>query len=414
MDNKVRLYSEIGKLNAVLLHRPGIEIERMTPENAHEALYSDILNKKLVDGEYANFEGVLSRWTKTYQVVDLLAYVLKNETVKKNLVETSCRLDDCGFLCDELLSHDEKTLARELVEGFEYRSGVDPQKYEEERYILKPLYNLFFTRDAASSMYNMLLMNTMSFKVRMRENIIYRAIFENYFGCESINAGEWEPTARTEGGDVLIARDDTLFIGNGVRTNKKGIEFLAEYFKTRKPKFNILVQELPETPESFIHLDMVFTFLDKDRCMMFEPIIRKNAKYSHLQTTHIEIDNGKITYHQKPNFLQGARDLGFDLNPVVCGGDDAWTQQREQWHSGANFFALGEGKIIGYERNWKTIEALDKAGFAVLKAADVCRGTVNMHNYEKFVVTFAGSELPRGGGGARCMTMPINREEVKW
>lgn len=414
MDNKVRLYSEIGKLNAVLLHRPGIEIERMTPENAHEALYSDILNKKLVDGEYANFEGVLSRWTKTYQVVDLLAEVLKNETVKKNLVETSCRLDDCGFLCDEFLSHDEKTLARELVEGFEYRRGVDPAKYEDERFILKPLYNLFFTRDAASSMYNMLLMNTMSFKVRMRENIIYRAIFENYFGCESINAGEWDASARTEGGDVLIARDDTLFIGNGIRTNKKGIEFLAEYFKTRKPKFNILVQELPETPESFIHLDMVFTFLDKDRCMMFEPIICKNAKYSHLQTTHIEIDNGKITCHQKPNFLQGARDLGFDLNPVICGGDDAWTQQREQWHSGANFFALGEGKVIGYERNWKTIEALDKAGFAVLKAADVCKGVVDMHNYEKFVVTFAGSELPRGGGGARCMTMPINREEVKW
>lgn len=414
MDNKVRLYSEIGKLNAVLLHRPGIEIERMTPENAHEALYSDILNKRIVDGEYANFEGVLSRWTKTYQVVDLLAEVLKNENVKKNLVETSCRLDDCGFLCDELLSHDEKVLARELVEGFEYRSGVDPKKYGTERYILKPLYNLFFTRDAASSMYDLLLMNTMSFKVRMRENIIYRAIFENYFGCESINAGEWEASARTEGGDVLIARDDTLFIGNGVRTNKKGIEFLAEYFKSRKPKFNILVQELPETPESFIHLDMVFTFLDKDRCMMFEPIIRKNAKYSHLHTTHIEIDNGKITYHQKPNFLQGARDLGFDLNPVVCGGDDTWTQQREQWHSGANFFALGEGKVIGYERNWKTIEALDKAGFSVLKAADVCKGTVDMHDYEKFVVTFAGSELPRGGGGARCMTMPINREEVKW
>ena len=414
MDNKVRLYSEIGKLNAVLLHRPGIEIERMTPENAHEALYSDILNKKLVDGEYANFEGVLSRWTKTYQVVDLLAEVLKNETVKKNLVETSCRLDDCGFLCDELLSHDENTLARELVEGFEYRRGVDPAKYEDERFILKPLYNLFFTRDAASSMYNMLLMNTMSFKVRMRENIIYRAIFENYFGCESINAGEWDASARTEGGDVLIARDDTLFVGNGIRTNKKGIEFLAQYFGSRKPKFNILVQELPETPESFIHLDMVFTFLDKDRCMMFEPLIRKNAKYSHLQTTHIEIDNGKITYHQKPNFLQGARDLGFDLNPVVCGGDDAWVQQREQWHSGANFFALGEGKVIGYERNWKTIEAMDKAGFAVLKAADVCKGTVDIHDYEKFVVTFAGSELPRGGGGARCMTMPINREEVKW
>ena len=414
MDNKIRLYSEIGKLNAVLLHRPGIEIERMTPENAHEALYSDILNKRIVDGEYANFEGVLSKWTKTYQVVDLLAEVLKDKNVKENLVVTSCRMDDCEFLRDELLSHDEKTLARELVEGFEYRRGVDPAKYEEERFILKPLYNLFFTRDAASSVYDLLLMNSMSFKVRQRENIIYRAICENYFGSQSINAAEWESTARTEGGDVLIARDDTLFIGNGIRTNKKGIEFLAQYFGSRKPKFNILVQELPETPESFIHLDMVFTFLDKDRCMMYEPIIRKNAKYSHLQTTHIEIDNGKITYHQKPNFLQGARDLGFDLNPVICGGDDAWTQQREQWHSGANFFALGEGKIIGYERNWKTIEALDKAGFAVLKAADVCKGTVDMHNYEKFVVTFAGSELPRGGGGARCMTMPISREDVKW
>ena len=414
MDNKVRLYSEIGKLNAVLLHRPGIEIERMTPENAHEALYSDILNKRLVDGEYANFEGVLSKWTKTYQVVDLLAEVLKDEAVKMSLVETSCRLDGCEFLRDELLSHDEGMLARELGEGFEYRRGVDPQKYEDERFILKPLYNLFFTRDAASSMYDLLLMNTMSFKVRMRENIIYRAIFENYFGCKSINAGEWDAQARTEGGDVLIARDDTLFIGNGVRTNKKGIEFLVDYFKVRKPKFNILFQELPETPESFIHLDMVFTFLDKDRCMMFEPIISKKVKYSNLQTTHIEIDNGKISYHQKANFLQGTKDLGFDLNPVVCGGDDAWTQQREQWHSGANFFALGEGKVIGYERNWKTIEALDKAGFAVLKAADVCNGIVDMHNYDKFVVTFAGSELPRGGGGARCMTMPINREEVKW
>ena len=357
---------------------------------------------------------MLSKWTKTYQVVDLLAEVLKDKNVKKKLVETSCSMDGCEFLCDELLSHDEKTLARELVEGFEYRRGVDPAKYEDERFILKPLYNLFFTRDAASSVYDLLLMNTMSFKVRQRENIIYRAIFENCFGCQSINAGEWDASARTEGGDVLIARDDTLFVGNGIRTNKKGIEFLAQYFGARKPKFNILVQELPETPESFIHLDMVFTFLDKDRCMMFEPIIRKNAKYSHLQTTHIEIDNGKITYHQKPNFLQGARDLGFDLNPVICGGDDAWTQQREQWHSGANFFALGEGKVIGYERNWKTIEALDKAGFAVLKAADVCKGTVDMHNYEKFVVTFTGSELPRGGGGARCMTMPINREEVKW
>ena len=411
MDNKVRLYSEIGKLNAVLLHRPGIEIERMTPENAHEALYSDILNKKLVDGEYANFEGVLSRWTKTYQVVDLLAEVLKNETVKKNLVETSCRLDDCGFLCDELMSHDEKILARELVEGFEYRRGVDPQKYEDERYILKPLYNLFFTRDAASSMYNMLLMNTMSFKVRMRENIIYRAIFENYFGCESINAGEWDASARTEGGDVLIARDDTLFIGNGIRTNKKGIEFLAEYFKARKPKFNILVQELPETPESFIHLDMVFTFLSRHECMIFEPMLRKQGLFAGCDTTLISVKNHRVTYRPVSDILAGLRHLDWNVEPIYGGGYDPWVQLREQWHSGANFFSLGEGKVLGYRLNAYTIEALDKAGYAVLQAKDICNGKVLMDDYKKFVAVFPASELPRAGGGARCMTMPIWRDE---
>ena len=140
----------------------------------------------------------------------------------------------------------------------------------------------------------------------------------------------------------------------------------------------------------------------------------KNSYYSQYKTTHIVIDNGKITYHEKPNFMAGTRDLGFDLEPVFCGGNDYWMQQREQWHSGANFFALGEGKVIGYQRNTNTIEAMAKAGFAVLDADDICQGKVDMNDYEKFVATFAASELPRGGGGARCMTMPINRNEVDW
>jgi arginine deiminase len=148
--------------------------------------------------------------------------------------------------------------------------------------------------------------------------------------------------------------------------------------------------------------------------MVYEPLILKNAYYSQYKTTHIAIDNGKITYHEKDNFLKGASDLGFDLEPVFCGGSDFWTQQREQWHSGANFFALGEGKVIGYQRNTNTINALNNAGFSVLPAADVCAGKLNMNDYEKFVVTFEASELPRGGGGARCMTMPINRNEVNW
>lgn len=412
--DKVQINSEIGKLNAVLLHKPGCEIEQMTPENAGKALYSDILNLNIVDNEYDAFSAVLKKWAKTYYVEDLLEMALEKPEVKQKLVEMSCIYDDAIFLKDELLTHSPKQLAKELIEGFRYRKGIDPDKFAEGRFILKPLYNLFYTRDASSSVYNQVLIHSMSNKVRERETLIFDTVFTEVLGVQTFSPLSHSQDARTEGGDVLIAREDTLFVGNGSRTNKEGIKFLEEKFRKERGKFNILYQELPQMPESFIHLDMVFTFLDKHKCMMYQPLIKKTAHYGQYQTVHIEIDNGKVRYHEKPNFLQGVSDLGFDLEPISCGGDDYWVQQREQWHSGANFFALGEGKIIGYARNTRSIEALDAAGFSVLDANDVKNNHVDLHSYNKFVVAFAGSELPRGGGGARCMTMPFNRDEVKW
>jgi arginine deiminase len=251
----------------------------------------------------------------------------------------------------------------------------------------------------------------MSTNVRDRESYVMEAIFKHYFSTETINPKACEG-AHTEGGDVLIAREDVLFIGNGCRTNKAGIDFLTKYYASRKERQHIIVQELPEKPESFIHLDMVFTMLAKDRCMIYEPIIRNSL--GKFNVTHIEIDNGQIYYHQRNNMLEATKKLGFDFSPVLCGGDDYLYQDREQWHSGANFFALGEGKILGYARNTHTIEALNNAGFEVLKAEDVCGDKVNMRDYERFVVAFDAAELPRGGGGARCMTMPIKRKKVDW
>jgi arginine deiminase len=102
------------------------------------------------------------------------------------------------------------------------------------------------------------------------------------------------------------------------------------------------------------------------------------------------------------------------LKPIACGGDDIWNQKREQWHSGANFFCMGEGKIIGYARNTNTIESLNKEGFEVIKAEDVISKKVNLKDKKQFVVTLEASELPRGCGGARCMTMPIIRKKVDW
>ena len=405
---KVGVSSETGTLRAVLLHRPGVEIERMTPLNASHALYSDILNKPIVDTEYAHFSGVLEKWTKVYYVEDILEVLLEDEWLRRTLVEMSCDMDNCDDdVASCLLALDNHRLASVLIEGYE-----DPEwdGLDDDRYILKPLYNLFFTRDASSTVYDRVLINSMSFDVRQRETLIYRAIFENFFQVETLNAMSWNHDARTEGGDVQIASPDLLCIGQGIRTNTLGIKYLAQTFARERERFNILVQELPKSPDSFIHLDMVFTFLGKHQCMAFEPMLKKNGLFAGKDTTLISIEKGNISYRKVNNIVDGLNSLGWKIEPVIGGGSDPWVQLREQWHSGANFFSLGDGKIMGYRRNTHTIDALDRAGFAVLNAEDIVSGKVDMKSYDKFVAAFPGSELPRAGGGARCMTMPILRD----
>ncbi len=405
----VNVSSEYGHLNAVLLHRPGMEIERMTPSNASEALFSDILSKHIVDKEYAAFAGVFEKWCKVYYVEDVLTQLMENDDVRQYLVAQSCKLDNCEFLADELMEHDSRRLAQELIQGVPYHGDTDPKQFIESRFTLKPLYNLFFTRDASSSVYNEVLINSMSFPVRQRETLIYRAIFEYYFSTKTFCGQDTVSGARTEGGDVQVASPDLLCIGEGIRTNRKGIMYLAEKYAKERPQFHILVQELPHKPDSFIHLDMVHTFLGSHQLMVYPPILDKTGLFAGKATTLITCDNGNIGIREYSNMLEGLKDCGLEMEPVLCGGYDTWYQDREQWHSGANFFALGDGKVIGYERNLRTIDALSHAGFAVLEAEEVCSGKVDMKGYDKFVVTFKASELPRAGGGARCMTMPINR-----
>ena len=406
----VNVSSEYGRLNAVLLHRPGIEIERMTPYNANEALFSDILSKHIVDKEYASFCGVFEKWAKVYYVEDILTDLMENDDVRQLIVSQSCKWDGCEHLIDELMQHPSDRLAKELIEGVPFHGDTDPLSFKDDRFTLKPLYNLFFTRDASSSMYDEVLINSMSFQVRKRESLIYKSIFEDYFRANTFCAMDANPAARTEGGDVQIASPDLLCIGMGIRTNYKGIKFLTDKFARERGNFRILVQELPHKPESFIHLDMVFTFLGSHQCMVYQPMLEKNGLFSNMSTTLVECDNGRLKTHECKNLLEGLKACGMDMEPVFCGGYDTWYQDREQWHNGANFFALGDGKIIGYERNERTIESLNNAGFSVLDAEEVCNGKVDMHDYDKFVVAFKASELPRAGGGARCMTMPINRD----
>lgn len=416
---KIEVQSEIGKLNAVLLHRPGAEVENMTPLNVQRALYSDILNLSIAQTEYEQLYGVLSKVSDVYEVRNLLIKVLDQEKPRESLIRRICETEDVMSYYSELMQMRSADLARVLIEGLPARINTLTAYLKNEYYALYPLYNFYFTRDAAVTIGNQALVCRMANKVRMRESFIMNAIYRDsgVFECIVVDSNLLQPEGSQvimEGGDIIVAREDILIVGNGVRTTPQGIDFMIDRFRRTCPRgrYNVIVQQLPSEPESFIHLDMVFTLLDHDKCMVFKPLITQANQY---QTVHIIIEDGKVTaIRPVSGLLNVLKKLGMDLKPVVCGGLDEWDQEREQWHSGANFFAFAPGKVLSYARNIHTLEELSKNGFEIVKASDFIAGTADASVYGRSpcVLTIDGSELPRGGGGARCMTMPLSRMNI--
>jgi arginine deiminase len=408
----VSVNSEIGKLQHVLVHTPGFELENMTPEDAHVYLFSDLLNVQVAQKEYGYFKRVLQKVAKVHEVKDLLAETLQNENIKYALIDRICKAEDKAFLNAYLKSLEPKELSRQLIEGVHLK---DITYINKEKYALLPLPNLFFMRDASLSMYDSILISNMASPVRARECMILETIYNFH---PMIEAKVINPVLKydihgigtVEGGDVQIIRDDIIICGLGSRTNMHGVEALVEHLKTRPGIKHLIFQELPLKPESFIHLDMVFTMLDVNKCMAYKPVIMNNA----FKTFHITIDGQKAIGKDAPNLLAALNDAGLDLEPVFCGGGDENYGAREQWHSGCNFFCLAPGQFLGYGRNQHTLQALNDAGFNVVTAADVVNGKINLDTYHKCVVAFEGNELSRGGGGARCMTMPLQRMPVDW
>ena len=249
---KIEVQSEIGKLNAVLLHRPGAEVENMTPNNVQRALYSDILNLSIAQTEYEQLYGVLSKVAKVHEVRSLLVNVLDQFKPRADLIRRICETEDVMSYYEDLMMMKSEDLARALIEGLPARINTLTSYLKNEYYALYPLYNFYFTRDAAVTIGNQALICRMANKVRMRESFIMDAIYRTsgIFECSVIDANHLQPDNSQvimEGGDIIVAREDILIIGNGVRTTPQGIDFMIDRFRKSVPygRYNVIVQQLP-------------------------------------------------------------------------------------------------------------------------------------------------------------------------
>jgi arginine deiminase len=415
------LNSETGKLQGVIIHRPGLEIEQMTPDMLDKALFDDILNSRIAGREYTQFENILKKYTSVFYIEEILLQTFRenadaaNDLNARKFLTSEIEHKTKTKISASLKKESDENFIKHIIEGF-------------DAWGVTPLYNLYFTRDWAVCFNGKAIPTAMASSVRFTEALLAETVFKFHplFTQSEAFAFPWTDIPAThkksviswknnqqklEGGDFLVESENVFLIGQGSRTNDKGVLAFIDEKKKKSDNFYIITQELPLQIASFIHLDMVFTFLSDSECMVYEPLILKGEKYA---TRLIEVKNGKVTSTLQSNIITALRKIGRNYNPLLCGGANERYQQREQWYSGCNFFALANGKVMGYERNEYTVNQLDKAGYRIVSADEILSGKqfLDMENSnEKAVITIESSELVRGGGGCRCMTMPFSRED---
>ena len=414
--SNISVHSEIGKLNTVIIHQPGNEMENMTPATAQEVLFDDILNLDLALVEHRQLTGVLRRVAIVHEFSDLLCDILKDDKIKLQLIKEVCQLYECPELIDNLCALEPIVLSAQFFLGTLLEKNTLERFLSDSRHAIPPLPNAFFTRDAVMCVYNNIIIGSMAHKVRLAEALLLRYIFKNHpaLGVKNFyhdGTRKKSDEVTVEGGDILVIKDNLLIIGFSERTSAKAIDRLAQEMSRDKNKLDIIVVELPKI-RATIHLDMIFTMLDVDKFMVFPPLITgpNKCKSFHMHCSKGEIES-IVEYSGVPKAL---RAMGIDAHYINCGGDKPFAQEREQWTSGANFFTFAPGQVIGYQHNKETFNALNKAGFEIISANDIIKDSKTIEPGKLIAVAMEGAELSRGGGGWRWMTMPVNRDKVNW
>lgn len=397
----INVYSEIGSLKTVLLHRPGQEIENLIPEYLGRLLFDDIPYLKVAREEHDNFARVLeNHGVDVLYLENLVAVAVKDAKVKEKFLSEV--ISECGIseeplvkgLKEYLNSLPEKAMIDKVMAGIRKSEIGLKETNDEYPFIMDPIPNLYFTRDPFASMGSGITLNSMRTQTRKRETIFAKYIFAHHEDFKNSNIPHWynrEEEFSIEGGDELILSKDVIAIGHSERTDKESATKVAErLFEAGQSFKTILIFDIPKS-RAFMHLDTVFTMIDYDKFTVHHGI------EGYLKVTAVSYDDKtkELIMKEEEGSLEKilSKYLKKDISLIRCGGGDKIIAGREQWNDGSNTLAISPGKVITYERNYVTNEILDKNNVIVL--------------------AIPSSELSRGRGGPRCMSMPLFREDLK-
>ncbi len=393
----IHVFSEIGKLKKVLLHRPGKEIENLTPDLLERLLFDDVPYLKVAREEHAAFEKILRDngvepvfiEELAAQTLDLLPH-LRAKFVDDFIFEAKVHNDHKDKLKAHLLTLSNQAMIDLMIAGLEtLELGVEA--INAYPFVIDPLPNTLFQRDPLASIGNGLTINRMASVTRNRETLFTDLVFRNHpdFAGHVSYFYKRNNKHPLEGGDVLVLNKKALIIGCSERTKMDAIEHLTQTIVADPASGyeTVYVLKLPEK-RAFMHLDTVFTNIDYDKFIV-HPLIFNDMDAFKIY----KIDRNGTQEIQKDLQTFLSEIVGKPVQLIQCGGKSPIAAGREQWNDGTNVLALAPGRVISYSRNHVTNQLLRDAGVEVLE--------------------IPSSELSRGRGGPRCMSMPLIREDLE-